>query len=168
MSDTTIGEGEEPERTRKPRASYLDPWRRAARTWLPEDSLMMTKENIQTVITKTIEWTEDDDVPEDERLAVKKHSYALLAREQTPKIIPRIQPKLGRKANQMELSLMNETYADKDGALMRLGAMTPKQVEDIVKIELFGQIREIREKWRAIEKIVKRCKYRNRPIMDQL
>ena len=63
---------------------------------------------------------------------------------------------------------MNDTYADKDGTQIRLGAMTPKQVQEIVRTELLSQIAEIRARWKAIEKIIKRCKYRNRPIMDQL
>ena len=63
MSDG-LQPGEGVERTR-PKASYLDPWRRAVRSCLPADASTMTKENVQKVITKTLEWTEDDEVPED-------------------------------------------------------------------------------------------------------
>lgn len=167
MSETVGTDDRTESQRRQNRTAYLDPWREVARGWVG-DAQKMTKEAIQTVISKTIAWLDDDEVPEDDRKAVKLHSIGLMAREQAPHLLPKITARPGADANQHELLLLNEVYSTDEGTKVRLGSMTPSQAESIVKAELFGQIKEIRDKWRSIEKIIKRCRHRNRPIIDQL
>jgi hypothetical protein len=165
MSETTweseIDEGEEEGRKRRrSRTPYLDSWRILVRPLVTGAKL--TKPSIQSIIDKTIEWFAED-LDDSDRKLTASHFIELGVREQKTHLLPYVES----KAPPQQLKLLNEVYSI-EGAWMRLGTMTPTQVEKYVYAEIDEQISDLRGKKREITKLVKMCRSRSRPLQDQL
>jgi hypothetical protein len=166
MSETTwegdVGEAEEEGRKRgRSRTPYLDTWRKLVRPLVTGGKL--TKPSIQTIIDKTIEWFADD-LDDSDRKLTASHFIELGVREQKTHLLPYVEKP---KAPPQQLKLLNEVYSI-DGAWMRLGTMTPTQIEKYVYAEIDEQISDLRGKKREITKLVNMCRSRSRPLQDQL
>ena len=163
IASTVTEEGATPGTARLERTRYLESWRTSMKKLV--DTSSMTKELIHRIGVRTIERWDDppDDVDDDTIRMEKLHFIALGTRQQTALLLPKIEKK---GAPQRELFLLNETYSV-NGETMKLGEMTPIQVERYVYAELQNQIKDIRKKWREIKKLVSKCRYRSRPIKDQ-
>lgn len=88
----------------------------------------------------------------------------LLVIEQAPLCMPRIK-KPG--VHQYTLDLLNEHY-EVNGERFRLGNLTPLQVRESVLETLSDQRQAINKQVRDIRRLLTRCKFDDRPLVDQL
>lgn len=159
MSESTYEEASRPRA--RPRSAYLDPWRNLAKPFVSGGK--MTKASAQQIIDATFDWFAEDIEDQDRKLTIS-HFIGLGVREQTHSLLPFIEKP---KASPQQLRLLNEIYSVGE-ARLRLGQMTPPQVEQNVYPEIDEQISNLRGKKREITKLVRACPSRRRPLQDQL
>jgi hypothetical protein len=98
------------------------------------------------------------------RVIVGQSAARLLVNQQAPMCLPRIK-KDGLP--QKQLTLLNETF-EFGGEQVRLGFLTPNQAEQAALETLIGQRNALNSRIKEIRTLIRRCRRRDIPIIDQL
>jgi hypothetical protein len=148
----------------KPRMAYLDGWRARVQP-IVNGFLKLTPKLVHEIISESRRYLDDPETPDDERDGVLNTALGLLTRQQGPALLPKI---IKESLPQYEMDLLNKVYSVGEATRMKLGSMTPEEVDEWVMPELDEQIAELRKTKAEIRKLMRRCKHRDRPIADQL